>query len=121
MAALREWLDCRVGAIRHSFRRPLRGTIRAGSMPRRLASDVVYILTEDGQPWQAVMICPCGCGAVLEMNLLPDDRPVWKASFGKKGRPTLHPSIWRKVGCKSHFFVREGQVIWCERRAVKKA
>ncbi|MFX8036043.1 DUF6527 family protein [Acinetobacter baumannii] len=27
--------------------------------------------------------------------------------------PTLSPSIWRSKGCRSHFFVREGLIVWC--------
>ncbi|WP_416234769.1 DUF6527 family protein [Paucibacter sp. PLA-PC-4] len=24
----------------------------------------------------------------------------------------MHPSIWRKDGCRSHYFVRAGRVAW---------
>ena len=102
------------GGLRTWFGRPLRAVVREGSLPRVFAPDAVYILEEDGEPWQASMRCPCGCGAILDMNLLPDDKPVWRTSIGKNGSATLHPSVWRTVGCKSHFFVRNGRIIWCE-------
>ena len=60
------------------------------------------------------MRCPCGCGSVLDVNLLPDDKPIWRASVTPDDLPTLHPSVWRKVGCKSHFFMRDGGIVWCQ-------
>lgn len=83
-----------------------------GSFPKILHPRVVYVLTEDGDPWEAKFICPCGCGAELELNLLPDTRPVWRVAQGVDGRVTLHPSVWRKVGCRSHFWIRDGAVLW---------
>jgi len=37
-----------------------------------------------------------------------------KSSFdiNEKKRISLHPSIDRTVGCKSHFWVRKGKIIW---------
>ncbi|MDM9644782.1 DUF6527 family protein [Rhizobium sp. S163] len=29
-------------------------------------------------------------------------------------RPTLHPSVWRNSGCRSHFWVRRGRIAWCD-------
>jgi hypothetical protein len=83
-----------------------------GSFPKRLRRKRLYVLTEGGTPWQASMICPCGCGATLEMNLLPDERPRWTFAQDGKRRATLKPSVWRKVGCKSHFVLRNGVVRW---------
>jgi hypothetical protein len=83
-----------------------------GSFPPRLKSQTLYVLTEDGIPWQAAMICPCGCGTALDLNLLPDERPRWRFTADDKGRASLDPSVWRKVGCKSHFWLRGGRIIW---------
>lgn len=83
-----------------------------GSFPKKLHEKRLYVLTEDGTPWQASMICPCGCGATLEMNLLPDERPRWSFSIDEKGRASLKPSVWRKVGCRSHFWLRHGEIRW---------
>lgn len=110
---IEEWLYYFWGVIRGWFKAPYRTVIREGSLPRRLAPQAVYILFEDGDPWQASMICPCGCKSVLEMNLLPDDHPVWKADVRPNIPATLHPSVWRKIGCESHFFIRDGRIIWC--------
>jgi hypothetical protein len=83
-----------------------------GAMPERLRRRTLYILTEDRQPWVASMICPCGCGETLEMNLLTDERPCWRYSVDSKGHPSLEPSVWRKMECRSHFFLRKGRIEW---------
>jgi len=83
-----------------------------GAFPPKLRRATLYVLKEDDTPWQATMICPCGCRATLEMNLLPDERPIWRYTINAEGCPSLHPSIWRQVGCRSHFSLREGRIIW---------
>ncbi|MFD2319333.1 MULTISPECIES: DUF6527 family protein [Delftia] len=60
------------------------------------------------------MKCPCGCSRSLELLLIPEARPRWELTVDAQGRPSLHPSIWLKDGCKSHFWIKEGKVEWCE-------
>jgi hypothetical protein len=84
-----------------------------GSLPPRLENNVLYLVEDDGYLEQAAMVCPCGCKATLQMNLLPDERPCWTVTQHLDGTPSLHPSVWRKIGCKSHFWLRAGQVHWC--------
>lgn len=99
-----------------SFLLPRRKLVRLriveGAFPKQLKPNLLYVLTEDGEPWQAAMICPCGCGVTLDMNLLTDERPCWRYSANKHGGASLEPSVWRKIGCKSHFWLRGGKVIW---------
>jgi hypothetical protein len=83
-----------------------------GSLPEILKAKTLYILTEDKTPWVAAMICPSGCGERLEMNLLPDERPCWQYSINKKGLPSLYPSVDREVGCRAHFWLTKGRIIW---------
>ena len=85
------------------------------ALPDRLRRGLVYLVEDDGYREQAVMLCPCGCTQTLHMNLLMDERPCWKASIHDDGTVTLHPSVWRKVGCKSHFWLRRGNVQWCDK------
>jgi hypothetical protein len=103
-------------AIRGWIARPRQKLIHLmqveGEFPSTLSAKTLYVLTEDGLPWQAAMICPCGCGEVLDLNLLPDERPCWQFEADKHGIATLHPSIWRKIGCKSHFWLRDGEIVW---------
>lgn len=80
--------------------------------PDELKRDVLYAVGENGYLWQATFACPCGCQARITLNLLPDDSPRWQLHV-VAGVPTLTPSIWRKAGCRSHFFIRQGRVDWC--------
>lgn len=73
---------------------------------------VIYLVGED-VPWSATMRCPCGCGATIQLSLLPDDSPSWRAEEHADGTVTLWPSVWRSKGCRSHFFVRRGRILWC--------
>jgi hypothetical protein len=94
------------------FGRRYRLVMVEGRFPTKLNRQRLYVLTEDGLPWEAAMICPCGCGATLHMNLLADERPRWHYSHTGRGYPTLRPSVWRQVGCRAHFVLREGRVRW---------
>ena len=72
----------------------------------------VYLVGDKSVPWFAALLCPCGCGAFIRLSLLHNDKPRWRARRHFMGTVTLEPSIWRKEGCRSHFFVRRGRIIW---------
>ena len=86
-------------------------SIVEGEFPAVLDKETLYVLTEDGIPWEAVLTCPCGCGTRLQMNLLPDEHPRWQYNV-RNGLPSLFPSVNRKIECKSHFILRHGRIIW---------
>jgi len=86
-------------------------------LPDRVDPGLLYVAGENGFQWYAAMACPCGCGETLHMNLLPDASPRWSLQKHPDGTATLSPSVWRTVGCRSHFFLRGGQVVWCDRPA----
>ena len=93
---------------------PYRTEVVDGDLPKRLQSRTLYIVEEDGFAEQAAMICPCGCKRILQMNLLTDERPCWRVTRHDDGTATLHPSVWRKKDCQSHFWFRRGRVQWCK-------
>jgi len=103
----------------HAPVRRRRGLVQAvvseGGLPSNLKPKILYVVKEEGVAWQAALICPCGCGDQLDLNLLPDERPCWQVRIGVGGVASLHPSVRRTEGCKSHFFLREGRIIWAER------
>ncbi len=101
-----------VDAVARFLRPSIRLVKVESEFPKRLKPHTLYVLLEDGVPWQATMICPCGCAQTLDMNLLPDEKPCWRFSSDRMGRASLHPSVWRKIGCHSHFWVRQGRIIW---------
>ena len=87
--------------------------VRVDDFPDRLEASKVYLAGEQGHLWGAAMICPCGCGETIELNLLKQARPCWAVKEHPDGGVTLSPSVWRQKGCGSHFFVRRGRIMWC--------
>lgn len=103
-----------VRALRDWFDPPYKTLIAEGEPPKKLKPRSIYIVQEDGFEEQAAMLCPCRCGKVLHMNLLPDERPCWRVTRHPDGTATLFPSVWRKKDCGSHFWFRQGRVVWCK-------
>jgi Family of unknown function (DUF6527) len=81
-------------------------------LPAKLNRRTLHVITEHDVHIQASMICPDGCGTVINLNLLPDDHPVWRLSADYLCRPTLYPFGWRREGCGARFFLRKGQLVW---------
>jgi hypothetical protein len=102
------------GTARRIARRPYNARVANGRLPRLIVPQTVYILREDGDDWQASMRCPCGCRATIELNLLTDERPCWRATIEPDKSVTLKPSVWRHTGCLSHFVMRQGRIVWCK-------
>lgn len=96
---------------------PLRfeNVVRVDVPPEHSAvlSDRFYVVARNRQPKWALFKCPCGCGAVVTLSLQAAHRPHWRLIERSRERPTLSPSIWRDVGCMSHFWVHDGRVYWC--------
>jgi hypothetical protein len=86
-------------------------SVSVDELPDSLAQRRLYLIGS-GVPWSAALICPCGCGEVIQLSLLPDDSPSWTVSFDRDGLPALSPSVWRTKGCRSHFFLRHGTIVW---------
>src|SRR5437763_127695 len=99
--------------LRVRFKWPYRTTVVEETLPKRLLKKILYIVQEDGFLEQASMLCPCGCGRILQMNLIPDEHPCWELTRHSDRTATLYPSVWRKKDCGSHFWFRQGRVHWC--------
>lgn len=81
--------------------------------PEKILPYKVYVIGEEGYEWTAIFVCPCGCCELVRLNLLRgDDRPTWRVSDDRQRIVTIHPSVWRNIGCKSHFTIRDGLVKW---------
>lgn len=72
----------------------------------------VYWVGRPDNKWCAAFICPCGCKEVIYLNLLPKGSPCWRITNEGSDFFTIHPSINRKKGCKSHFFIKNNTIIW---------
>ena len=97
-------------------------SVRSGRTPQQ---KVRYVAVEDfpeslepatvyvAGVWGAALLCPCGCGDVIELNLLGKVRPHWRVREHWDHSASVTPSVWRRRGCRSHFFVRKGKIEWC--------
>ena len=71
------------------------------------------VVVHNDQAYWALFRCPCGCGAVISLPLRAPQHPHWECSFNRAGLPSLTPSVWRNLGCMSHFWITDGRVLWC--------
>lgn len=109
MTRLRVWY----GSLRRTVRRALGRTVLVVvEDPPDLPLDRVLYVVGGAAPWCAVLRCPCRCGATIAVSLVAADRPSWSFAADAAERPTLTPSIHRNVGCRSHFFLRSGRIVW---------
>lgn len=97
----------------HTPRVPLYNISYVKDFPDSPQDHLVYLLGKPGNEWCAGLSCPCGCGDFIEL-VLQGSSPSWTFSKGKDGRPDLSPSIFRSVGCFSHFFLHRGRIKWCK-------
>jgi hypothetical protein len=86
--------------------------LHVADLPDKLEKGRVYVVGENGHHWSAGLKCPGGCGNVLEINLVPDMRPLWHFVENPDGTITIEPSIWRKRDCECHFRITNGRVRW---------
>jgi hypothetical protein len=96
------------------YRKRIR-TAAVEEIPDTLDRGFLYVLGS-GQPWSVALLCPCGCGETIHLSLLNYDSPSWTLRVERGGIPTLSPSVWRTKGCRSHFFLRRGTVVWSASR-----
>lgn len=119
-AALRAWVGLRSrrlppvpGPSRPAESPPSRyRVVHSDEEPDELEPMLVYAIGEGAHLWHVALLCPCGCDAKIQLNALADASPRWTL-IEREGLPTIRPSVWRKVGCRSHFFIRDGRVDWC--------
>lgn len=80
--------------------------------PSQLPARDLVLQLDGREAWSVMMRCPCGCGQPVELPLIPEARPRWTLRVDKDGHPTLVPSVWMREGCRAHFFIRNGKVVW---------
>lgn len=94
-----------------------------GPDPGIPAPGVMFVFYEPGKnmdgsekrtPQGVDFLCPCGCGYTMDIPVVTpelegrDNPHHWRYSSG----PTLTPSLRQRGGCKSHFNITDGKVIW---------
>jgi hypothetical protein len=80
-------------------------------IPDNMRPGLLYVERNGNEYWFASLLCPCGCKQELNINLDENESPCWKLSEGEF--TDISPSLWKNKGCKSHFFLRKGEVKWC--------
>jgi hypothetical protein len=88
--------------------------------PNVLGTGLLYLIGDKAEPWCAALQCPCGCKADVRLSLIPTDTPRWKARRSFAGGVTIYPSIWRTKGCRSHFYVFKGRIVWARSRSSRR-
>lgn len=107
---LRLWFRNAFGRLKPARRLVI---IESDSLPARLPRRDLVLARDDGEDWCVGFKCPCGCGRIIELLLINEARPRWTLKLNEKQKPTLQPSVWLQNGCRSHFLLIEGRVIWC--------
>jgi hypothetical protein len=88
-----------------TVRVPTRSALPQSLRPRRL------YLIGDPPKW-AVLICPCGRGHVIDLNLGQCGRPRWSVSIESR-TVSVRPSIDVRDRHRCHFWITHGVVRWC--------
>jgi hypothetical protein len=69
------------------------------------------VLIERGRPRWLLMLCPCGCGEELPINLDSRAGPAWRLYRHPRQGVSVYPSVWRDTGCESHFIIWRNSII----------
>ncbi|WP_442869162.1 DUF6527 family protein [Bradyrhizobium sp. CCBAU 45384] len=77
-----------------------------------LADNDLVVVQSGGFTKWACFKCPCGCGQKIALSLQKDRRPSWSVVVDWLQRPTVAPSINQPAGCRSHFWIKRGDVEW---------
>jgi hypothetical protein len=87
----------------------LRGTVAShGDALALIQAAGDAALVKRGRLRSLTLVCPCGCGDHLTINLDCRSGPAWRY-YMLDDSSTLFPSVWRETGCRSHF------IIWGDR------
>lgn len=89
-------------------------TIRVEELPDFLDKQNLYLVGEGNYIWFITMLCPCKCGEVIQLSLMANNHSRWQLTEHFDGTVSLYPSIWRTVGCRSHFFIHKSLITWCK-------
>jgi len=81
-------------------------------IPDKIKRNIIYIVGMKSNPWVLVFTCPCGCRNLVYLNLLPGSYPRWTYKISFSNRVSISPSVKRISGCKSHFHIKKGRIIW---------
>lgn len=82
--------------------------------PQQLVAGVLVVVGDRHRKKWACLRCPCGCGDKIQLSLSPERRPRWSVKIDWLARPSVEPSVHQLDGCRSHFWIRRGRIVWCK-------
>lgn len=95
-------------------RREYRGVVHLKAhdpnVARRARQGFLVVQMKGDRPTWLVMGCPCRCGEILRVNLMPSIQPHWDLMESDRG-VTADPSLDVR-SCGSHFWLRDSRVHW---------
>ena len=78
-----------------------------------------YVLVYRGILRSVIMACPDACGEIITLNLDRRSGKAWRI-YGDPKRISIHPSVWRNSGCRAHFILWQGRILWCLAEAYER-
>ncbi len=78
-----------------------------------IENGVIYVLMSGRWAKWAYFRCPCPQHDIVRLNLSQNKGPRWFISKPIFGATSIEPSIRQNDGCRSHFWIRNGRVVWC--------
>ena|ERR1700733_338890 len=75
----------------------------------RLKAGVLVIVMPNKRAKSLKLLCPCGCGEVISVNLMPGNEGAWRLDYEANHGLSLWPSVWLTSGCRSHFILRHNK------------
>ncbi|MEY0015476.1 DUF6527 family protein [Providencia rettgeri] len=82
------------------------------SLPEKMPLRSIILVKDGNEDWCVGLKCPCGCDRTIELLIIDEARPRWDYCLDNNKLLSLHPSIWLKDGCKSHFWIKKGRIFW---------
>jgi len=76
-------------------------------IPIQLNKFTIYIIED----WSILLKCPCGCTNDVQLNTLEGCAPSWSYEI-HKNNISISPSVKRNKGCRSHFWIKKGKILW---------
>lgn len=83
--------------------------VKVEDTPDDIEAGKIYLI---GNPIRSVLFfCPCGCGSRVHLNCVVNVKSKWKVINDNPSSVTIHPSVQKVDGCKSHFRIIDGKVV----------